>query len=73
MIALLSRESQSPGADAVSSAEGNTNRRTIASAWSARRGLRTWQVQTLLAREPRDVAIDRSAISVGPHREGEEP
>jgi hypothetical protein len=28
----LSRESQSPGADAVSSAEGNTNRRAIASA-----------------------------------------
>ena len=29
----LSRESLDPGADAVSSAEGNTTRRIIASAW----------------------------------------
>jgi hypothetical protein len=29
-------------------------------------------VQTLLAREPGDLAIDRSATAVGPHREGEE-
>ena len=58
----LSRESQSPGADAVSSAEGNTNRRAIASAWSTRRGRRTWHVQTLFAREPGGLAIDRSAI-----------
>jgi hypothetical protein len=69
----LSRESLDPGADAVSSAEGNTNRRNIASAWSTRRGRRTWHVQTLLAREPGDLAIDRSAIAAGPHREGEEP
>ena len=49
----LSRESLlDPGADAVSSAEGNTNRRIIASAWSTRRGRRTWHVQKLLAREP---------------------
>ena len=34
----LSRESLDPGADAVSSAEGYTNRRAIASAWSTRRG-----------------------------------
>ena len=35
----LSRESLlDPGADAVWSAEGNTNRRIIASAWSTRRG-----------------------------------
>ena len=64
----LSRESQSPGADAVSSAEGNTNRRIIASARSTRRGRRTWHVQTLLAREPGDLAIDRSAGAAGPHR-----
>ena len=32
-----------------------------------------WHVQTLLAREPGDLAIDRSATAVGPHREGEEP
>jgi hypothetical protein len=69
----LSRESLDPGADAVSSAEGNTNRRTIASAWSTRRGRRTWHVQTLFAREPGDLAIDRSATAAGPHREGEEP
>ena len=56
----LSRESLLvPGADAVSSAEGNTNRRTIASAWSARRGRRTWHVQTLFAREPGDPTAGR--------------
>jgi hypothetical protein len=38
-----------------------------------RRGQRPWHVQTLLAREPGDLAIDRSATAVGPHREGEEP
>ena len=49
----LSRESLLvPGADAVSNAEGNTNRRNIASVWSTRRGRRTWHVQKLLAREP---------------------
>ena len=69
----LSRESLDPGADAVSSVEGNTNRRAIASAWSTRRGRRTWHVQTLFAREPGDLAIDRSATAAGPHREGEEP
>jgi hypothetical protein len=55
----LSRESLDPGADAVSSAEGNTNRRTIASAWSARRGRRTWHVQKLLTREPGDPTSGR--------------
>jgi hypothetical protein len=69
----LSRESSDPGADAVSSAEGNTNRRTIASAWSTRRGRRTWHMQTLFAREPGDLTIDRSATAADPHREGEEP
>jgi hypothetical protein len=69
----LSRESLNPGADAVSNAEGNTNRRIIASARSTRRGRRTWHVQTLFAREPGDLAIDRSATAAGPHREGEEP
>ena len=70
----LSREkSHIPGADAVQMAEGNTSRRVIASARTARRGQRPWHVQTLLAREPGDLAIDRSAAAVGPHREGEEP
>ena len=56
----LSRESLLvPGAVAVSSAEGNTNRRTIASAWLARRGRRTWHVQTLVAREPGDPTPDQ--------------
>jgi hypothetical protein len=55
----LSRESLDPGADAVSSAEGNTNRRIIASARSTRRGRRTWHVQTLFAREPE---VSRSTV-----------
>ena len=70
----LSRESTLlPGADVVPLTEGNTTRRIIASAWSTRRGRRTWHVQTLLAREPGGLAIDRSAEAAGPHREGEEP
>jgi hypothetical protein len=69
----LSRESQSPGADAVSSAEGNTFRTHHRKIRTTRRGRRTWHVQTLPAREPGDLAIDRSAIAAGPHREGEEP
>ena len=47
--------------------------RVIASARTTRRGQRPWHVQTLLAREPGDLAIDRSATAAGPHREGEEP
>ena len=60
------------GADAVQFAEGETEGRDIASAPTTRRGRRPWHVQTLLAREPGDLAIDRSATAVGPHREGEE-
>ena len=53
----LSRERNLiPGADAVSSAEGNTDGRVIASAWSTRRGRRPWHVRKLLAREPGDLA-----------------
>jgi hypothetical protein len=52
----LSRESErEPGADAVLIAEGNMGGRVIASACPARRGLRPWHVQTLLAREPGDL------------------
>ena len=70
----LSRERSSvPGADAFQIAEGNTDGRASASAQTARRGRRPWHVQTLLAREPGDLAIDRSAMAGGPHREGEEP
>ena len=57
---LLSRERYLiPGADAVSVAEGNTDRRASASAWTAWRGRRTWHAQTLLAREPGDLGSDR--------------
>src|SRR6266446_1089945 len=50
----LSRESQSPDADAVSSAEGNTFRTHHRKVRTARRGRRTWHVQKLLGREPGD-------------------
>ncbi len=69
----LSRESLDPSADAVSSAEGNMFRTRHRKVRTTRRGRRTWHVQTLLAREPGDLVIDRSAIAAGPHREGEEP
>jgi len=61
------------GADTVHMAEGNTSGRVIASARTTRRGRRTWHVQTLFVREPGGLAIDRSAMAAGPHREGEEP
>jgi hypothetical protein len=61
------------GADAVTLAEGNTAARDIASAQSARRGLRTWHAHTLLAREPGDLGSDQPCYRAGPHREGEEP
>ena len=60
------------GADAVQKSEGNTSRRVIASARTTQRGQRHWHVRTLFAREPGDLAIDRSATAAGPHREGEE-
>ena len=50
----LSRESLDPGADAVSSAEGNTFRTHHRKVRTARRGRRTWHVQKLLGREPGD-------------------
>src|ERR1700746_3629719 len=61
--AIEPRKSPILGADAVQMAEGNTSRRVIASARTTRRGQRPWHVQTLLAREPGDLAIDRSANS----------
>ncbi len=66
----LSRESSViPGADAVRLAEGNTDGSAIASARTARRGLRTWHVQTLLVRELGDL-LSGHGITRGPHREG---
>ena len=62
------------GADAVLLAEGNMDGRAIASDRLARRGRRTWHVQTLLVREPGDLMSDQWRLAVaGPHREGEEP
>ena len=57
----LSRESFKlvQGADAVSVAEGNMDRRDSASACSTLRGLRTWHVSTLFVREPGDLLLDR--------------
>ena len=43
-----------PGADAVAKAEGNPYGHGNASARTARRGRRTWHVQKLVTREPRD-------------------
>ena len=55
----LSRESMyNQGADAVDEAEGNTDRRDNASAWTALRGRRTWHAHTLLVWEPGDLQLD---------------
>jgi hypothetical protein len=40
-------------------AEGNTDRRVIASAWTTWRGRRTWHVCTLHEREPGDLGSDQ--------------
>src|ERR1700731_2056670 len=48
--------------------EGNILGRVSASARTTRRGQRPWHVQTLLAREPGDLAIDRSATAAGPEQ-----
>ena len=59
------------GADALWLAEGNTDGRVIASAWTARRGRRPWHVSTLLVRELGDLMIGQEGVSpLGPHREG---
>ena len=53
----LSREIRvNPGADTVALVEGNTDGRAMASTRPTRRGLRPWHAQTLLAREPGDLA-----------------
>jgi hypothetical protein len=60
----LSRERlQFLGADAVAPPEGETWGRGNASAPMAQRGLRPWHVQTLLGREPGDLASDLSVQS----------
>ena len=61
----LSRESFNvQGADAVSVVEGNTDRRDSASACSTLRGLRTWHVGTLFAREPGALLLGRFSCCV---------
>ena len=52
-----------PGADAVAKAEGDTDRRVSASAWTARRGRRTWHVWKLVVREPGDPTSSQSQHS----------
>ncbi len=47
------------GADAFDNAEGKTSVGVIASLRLARRGRRTWHVQTLFVREPGDLAFGR--------------
>jgi hypothetical protein len=70
----LSRERRYvPGADALLSAEDNTDGRASASARTTRRGRRPWHVRTLLAQEPGGLTRDRVRSRTGPHREGEEP
>ena len=70
----LSRESSSiSGADAVCKAEGNTDGRVNASAWTTRRGRRPWHARTLFAWEPGDLSSGQRQHWTGPCREGEEP
>ena len=59
----LSLERLYPGADAVAKAEGNMDGCVSASAWTARRGRRTWHVGKLLAREPGDPTSDQQRQS----------
>jgi hypothetical protein len=70
----LSRESLIvPDADAVILAEGNTDRRIIASARPVRRGRRPWHVRKLLVREPGGLGFGLRLDTACPHRKGEEP
>ena len=61
------------GADAVTEAEGNMDRRERASTCPTPRGLRPWHARTLLAREPGGLSFGQSLYWAGPCREGEEP
>jgi hypothetical protein len=66
-----------PDADAVSLAEGETDKRDFSRApVPIRRGLRPWHVRKLLVREPGDLWIGQTPQDYGvdgPQREGEEP
>ena len=52
------------GADAFTTAEGNTDRCVIASAWTALRGRRPWHARTLLVWEPGDLLVDHSTYGM---------
>jgi hypothetical protein len=52
------------GADAFTPAEGNTDGRVNASAWTALRGPRHWHARTLLAWEPGYLLIDHPTYGV---------
>ena len=63
-----------PGVDTVSEVEGNTHGYDIASAQAARRGRRTWRVQTLLVSGNRESSRSTArSKAAGPRQEGEEP
>ena len=63
-----------PGADTIALLEGNTYGRDSASARMARRGRRTWHVQTLLVSGNRESSRSTArSKAAGPRREGEEP
>jgi hypothetical protein len=51
-----------PGADTVLLVEGHMVERALASARPTRRGRRPWHVQTLLAREPGDLASGQGGL-----------
>src|SRR3954452_20577324 len=69
-----SRESKIvSGADVVRITEGNIDGRVSASARPTRRGRRPWHVWTLFVRESGDLGFGQRSMTVGPHREGEEP
>jgi hypothetical protein len=58
-IGAAASEARPHGADAFDNAEGETSVGAIASIRMARRGRRTWHVQTLFVREPGDLAFGR--------------
>ena len=63
-----------PGADTVAVVEGNTHEHDSASAHAARRGQRTWHVQTLLVSGNRESSRSTArSKAAGPRREGEKP
>ena len=71
---LRSRERGVPGADTVTCVEGNTHEHDSASAHAARRGRRTWHVQTLLVAGNRESSRSTArSKAAGPRQEGEEP